>query len=153
MSHVSCVNVVIKDLDALRKVATDLGLDFVEGQTTYKWFGKWVRDYHQDDAAYKHGIDPKNYGKCDHVIRIAGDDTAYEVGVVKHPDGSYRVIWDFFGPGQRLCPFIGTKGERLLQGYAKEVAVQALAKKGYKEVSAEWCNKTNKLKVKMRATA
>ena len=152
MSHVSCVNMVIKDLNILQKVAAELGLAFMAGQKTFKWFGRWVKDYHDADAAYKNGIKPEDYGKCEHALAIPGNDKAYEIGVVKMEDGTYRLVWDFFGQSQTLVPLVGNKGEKLLQGYAKEVAVQALAKKGYKEVQSEFCPKTGKLKVTLRST-
>ena len=70
MSLVSCVKVIIKDIDTLVEEAEKLGLEFHEGQTTYKWYGQWIRDYHADDAAYKHGIDPKKYGTCTHALSV-----------------------------------------------------------------------------------
>lgn len=150
MSHVSCIDVVIKDLDSLQSTAKELGLEFIENQKTYMWFGKWVKDYHSADAAYKHGIDPNNYGKCEHVLKIKGDNTAYEIGVVKKADGTYSLIWDFWGPqGDKLRKIIGNKGEKLLQGYSKEVAVKQLAKKGFKVQKVEKLE-NGKLKVVLR---
>jgi hypothetical protein len=148
MSHVSCIDVVIKDLDALKRVAEELGLEFVEGQKTYKWYGRWVKDYNANDAAYKHGIDPGQYGSCDHVLRIPGNPSAYEVGVVKTADG-YKLIWDFWAGGYGLRDKIGSKGEKLIQGYSKEVACKALAKKGLKVKSVEKLA-TGQLKVVLR---
>jgi hypothetical protein len=48
------------------EVAGD-GCDLVRVETTnWDWFGKWVNDYHGDDAAYKRlGVDPKTYGQCE----------------------------------------------------------------------------------------
>jgi hypothetical protein len=150
MSHVSCVNVEIKDLNALKRAAEELGLEFVEGQKTYKWYGVWVNDYHKEDAAYRHGIDPKDYGKCEHALRIPGDKTAYEVGVVKVADGTFKLIWDFYGgPGGKLRKLIGNKGELLLQGYSKEVATKTLAKKGFKVLKTEKLS-NGQLKVVLR---
>lgn len=137
MSHVSCIDVVIKDLDALKRVAEELGLEFVKGQNTYKWYGRWVKDYNANDAAYKHGIDPGQYGSCDHVLRIPSNASAYEVGVVKTAEGQYKLIWDFWAGGYGLRDKIGSKGEKLVQGYSKEVACKALAKKGLKVKSVE----------------
>jgi hypothetical protein len=132
MSHVSCINVDVKDLDALNEVAKELGLELVRNQSNYKWYGTFVNDYHGNDAAYKHGLKPEMYGKCEHALRIPGDSAAYEIGVVKTKNG-YKLVWDFYGTqGGKLRKRIGEKGEKLLQGYAKEVAVKALAKKGFK---------------------
>lgn len=149
MSHVSCIDVEIKDLDSLKHVAKELGLEFVEGQKTYKWYGRWVKDYNAQDAAYHHGIDPDNYGKCSHALRIPGKSSAYEVGIVQMPNGHYKLIWDFFSGGYGLCDKIGSKGEKLIQGYSKEVAVKVLAKKGLKVKSIEKLS-TGQLKVVLR---
>ena len=149
MSHVSCIDVEIKDLAALKQVAKELGLEFVEGQKTYKWYGQWVKDYNANDAAYKHGIAPENYGKCAHVLRIPGNQQAYEVGVVELPNGSYKLVWDFWAGGYGLRDKIGTKGEKLVQGYSKEVACKTLAKKGLKVKSVEKLA-TGQLKVILR---
>ena len=45
MSHVSTINVEIRDLEALKEACKVLGLEFKEGQKTYKWFGRHVGDY------------------------------------------------------------------------------------------------------------
>jgi hypothetical protein len=55
-----------------------------------------VNDYHGQDAAYHHGINPDNYGSCDHAVRVPGAD--YEVGVVPTPDG-YKFVWDSWESG------------------------------------------------------
>lgn len=149
MSHVSCIDVEIKDLDSLKRIAQELGLEFIEGQKTYKWYGRWVKDYDAQDAAYRHGIDPDNYGKCNHVLRIPGKPLAYEVGIVQMPNGHYKLIWDFFAGGYGLRDKIGSKGEKLIQGYSKEVAIKALAKKGLKVKSIEKLA-TGQLKVVLR---
>lgn len=149
MSHVSCIDVEIKDLDALKRVATELGLEFMEGQSTYKWYGRWVKDYNATDAAYNHGIDTNDYGKCTHALRQKDHLAGYEVGVVAAPGGGYKLIWDFWSGGYGLCDKIGQKGEKLIQGYSKEVAVKALAKKGLKVKSVERLS-TGQLKVVLR---
>lgn len=130
MSHVATIEVEVKSLKALKMACINLGLEFVEGQRTYKWYGKWVNDYHGNDAAYKHGIKPEDYGKCDHAIRIPGDTKAYEIGVIRQPNGSYTIVYDFWGPGRALKSYIGEDGNRLKQEYAIAAAVLAAHAKG-----------------------
>lgn len=101
-----------------------LNLEFREGQTTYRWFGTWVKDYHADDAAYKNGIDPKDFGKCEHAIGIPGDHTSYEIGVVKNPhEEGYLLVLDFYGSGKNLAKLVGQDCKRLAQEYAAQVAI------------------------------
>lgn len=81
MSHVSTIETVIQDLDALEQACKALGtVELVRGQTTWKWFGQFVNDYHGADAAYKHGIEPKDYGKCLHAIRVKGNEKPTKSG-------------------------------------------------------------------------
>lgn len=143
MSHVAVVDLEIKDLPGLKAAAEALGLEFVEGQGTYRWYGKWVNDYHGGDAAYKNGISPEDYGKCDHALRIPGKPGAYEVGVVKRKDGNgYTLIWDFFAGGYGLRDAIGNDGHKLKQEYAATVATRKAKAKGF-TVTRTWDTKGN----------
>ena len=136
-------------MDALGVVASNLGLELVRGQTAFKWYGSGIDGYQVDTAAYENGIDPKDYGICNHAIRIANNDAAYEVGVVKMPNGSYKLVWDFFNGGFGLSELIGEKGEKLIQLYVKEVAVKNLVKKGMRLSKVERLH-GGKLKITMR---
>ena len=136
MSHVVAVNIQVKDLDCLEKACKTLGLQLNRGQKTHKWYGRWVGDYHQDDAAYKNGVDPKTFGQCEHAISIPGNKAAYEIGVipVKDKPGTYNLLWDFWNGGNGLQELVGRDTGLLKQQYAKEVAkkqLQALTYKGY----------------------
>ncbi len=149
MSHVTSMDLVINDLASLKKAAEALGLEFVEGQTTWKWFGRWVDDYGSDDAAYKrHGIDPKEYGKCSHALRVKGDAEAYEIGVIKNPKGEGWVLaYDFYGGnGQKVKRIVGNSAKKLEVEYALQRATKAARKKGYrvrrKEVTVKGVRKT-----------
>jgi hypothetical protein len=149
MSHVAAIDMVVKDLSALKAACPHLGLEFRENQCNHKWYGRWVDDYHGGDAAFKFGVDPANYGQCHHAIGIPGNDKAYEVGVIAQPDGTYKLVWDFFANGYGLLEKIGRKGELLKQRYALEVTAKVLAKKGLKVVSTEPA-KNGKLRVVLR---
>jgi hypothetical protein len=132
MSHVAVVKSEINDnepvgsgIEALKRACKRLGLDFREGQKTWNWFGEWVNDYHGEDAAYRHGISPAEYGKCEHAIRLPG--CAYEIGVKKLPNGNYTLVYDFYGPGRQIMNTLGKGLEKLMQYYGPEKA-QLLAK-------------------------
>ena len=128
MSHVATVDLVFKDLEALKKVCEDLGLIWKENQKTYRWYGTWVRDYHAQDAAYKNGIDPKNYGKCEHAIGTKAN--GYEIGVCKNPNGDgYVLVWDFYdGTIEKV---VGKQCHKLYQSYSKNVVMKKVKYKGY----------------------
>ena len=115
MSHMAVIDLEVRDLRALKAAAEYLGLTFVEGQKEWRWYGRWVGDYSNPDAAFLQGIPPEEYGKCaDHVLTIAGNETAYEVGVVRRRDGKpgWILLYDFWGPGKALVD--------LLQGVDKD---------------------------------
>lgn len=132
MSHVVSFAIEITDIDAAKKACAELGLVFKEGQKSYKWYGRWVNDYDAADAAYKFGIDPKDYGKCDHAIQVPGSN--YEIGLIRNPaTGGYKVIFDFYGQnGKIIQAAIGQNGEKLIQYYGLNKAQSALAEKGLK---------------------
>jgi hypothetical protein len=44
MSHITTIKTEIRDLDTLKSACTECGAVFVEGQTTYQWFGESVGD-------------------------------------------------------------------------------------------------------------
>ena len=138
MSHVSKIDLEIKDLDTLEAAAKSCDMELVRGQTTMKWFGRFVNDYHGDDAAYKHGISPGQYGKCHHVLRIPGNNEAYEVGVLDNGDGTFQLYYDHWGTsGKAIIEKIGRAGEKLKQNYVKTKAIQTLQKKGFTLIKEE----------------
>lgn len=131
MSHVATVEMEIKDLDALRAACKAIGVEFREGQRTFRWFGQWVNDYSAADAAYKRGIDPKTYGTCEHAISVPGNPHAYEVGVVRTNTGKLALAWDFYAGGHGLMAAVGPKAGKLVGAYATEVAKRTLFRAGY----------------------
>lgn len=146
LSHVAAVLAEIDSIPALEAACNELGLTFVHGQKTWKWFGQWVNDYHGQDAAYKHGIDPKEYGKCAHAIKVPG--TAYEIGVKQLPNGKYQMIYDFYGPGRQIVNAIGKGCETLVKHYGLNRAQLVARAKGLitqrkvlttgKQIGASW---------------
>lgn len=131
MSHVASIDIEIKDLAALKAACAEVGLQFKEGQTTYKWYGRWMNDYSGADAAFKADVSPKDYGKCAHAIGVPGNSQAYEIGVVQAKDGKYKLVWDFWQGGFGLEKLAGPKCSHLVQSYVGHVAKKTLAQQGY----------------------
>lgn len=125
MSHVESVKTVITDLNALKAACARMGVEYVENQKTYKWWGHSVGDY-----PIPNGFTKEDLGKCDHVIRVPG--VGYEVGVCKLKDRpGYTMLYDFFGQGQGLLTKFGQGLTKLVDNYSVE-ALKAKAKaKGY----------------------
>lgn len=133
MSHVATVETVIYHLDLLSQAVEELGLKFNWGQTNHKWYGRWMNDYAADDAAYRQGIDPSQYGKCDHAISMPGNTSAYEIGVVKNPKGDGHVLlFDFYNNGYGMGSVVGGGNMgKLVARYNRLVEIQKAQQLGY----------------------
>jgi hypothetical protein len=143
MSHMAAIDLEIRDLDALKEACQHLGLTLVLGQTTWKWWGSWVNDFHAKEAAFHFGIKPDEYGRCaDHVLKVVGDEGAYEVGVVRRRDGKpgWILVYDFYGSAgekvTKLLQGVDEKGQfdragKLKQYYAACVAAKVQRQKGF----------------------
>lgn len=132
MSHIVSIDVKIRDLDALRVVAERLGLEFMEGQKTYKWFGRSL-----GDATLPEGVRKEDLGKCDHALRVRGNAEAYEAGLVRMADGSFRLMYDYWNGGYGLMEKIAhsdqmEKAGKLMQAYSTEVSRRELVRAGYR---------------------
>jgi len=134
MSHVSTIKLVVEDLDAMEEACKLIGCELVRGQKTFKWYGRWMNDYDATDAAYRQGIKPEDYGKCEHAIRVKGaNDKTYEVGLVKNPNGPGWVpIYDFFARGYGLQDAVGDGAGNLRREYALQVGMREFARKGFR---------------------
>jgi hypothetical protein len=124
MSHITTIKTEIRDLDALKSACAECGAVFVEGQTSYNWFGSSVGDYPLPE-----GITTDQLGKCSHAINVPGVE--YEIGVVKKPNGHYTLAYDFWGPGQGLLQKFGESCRHLVQLYAVHKTIREARKKGY----------------------
>lgn len=131
MSHVVSSEVNPNDLTILKQaVALFPKLRWKENQTTYRWVGKWYDDYDANDAAYKRGIDPSQYGKCSHCIEL--DGCAFDIGVTKRKDGDgYSLVWDFIGQGHKINDYIGANAEKLMCEYSRLYCEQYALAAGY----------------------
>jgi hypothetical protein len=123
MSHVSEIDIVIRSLDALRAACERLGWHFIEGQTTYKWYGRWV-----GDSPLPKDTRNEDLGKCNHAIKVPG--ASYEVGVVETEDGTYALRYDFWSSGG-LDVKLGKNAGLLKQAYGIEAAKIAARRKGF----------------------
>lgn len=137
MSHVVASEVNPTELNILKQaVALFPELEWCEGQTTFEWVGRWYKDYHKEDAAYKRGIDPKDYGRCSHAIRMKG--VRFEIGVCKRNDGNgYSLVWDFVGDGRRLSECVGNNAEKLMCEYSRLYCEQHALSSGYMSNTTE----------------
>jgi Protein of unknown function (DUF1257) len=116
--------VSIKDIDALETAAKTFGGIFVRNQTTYRWYGRYM-----GDTPLPEGVKQSDLGKCSHVIKLP--NAGYDVGVVQQTDGTFRLMFDYWGPGQELVKTFGTNMEKLIQQYNKAVVVKQAKAKGY----------------------
>ncbi|MBQ3058802.1 MAG: DUF1257 domain-containing protein [Desulfovibrio sp.] len=123
MSHVSHIQLMIFDLAAIRRACSRMGLEFVENQKTYAWYGTLVEP---DKYPLPEGITTEQLGHCDHAIKIPG--ARYEIGVLKH-NGSYMLVCDFWDSSLKRA--IGENGGLLKQAYGVEVIKEAARKKRF----------------------
>lgn len=132
MSHITKIGLQIKDLDALDKACRRLGLSLIRGQRTHKWYGRFV-----GDSPGIAEIQRKDYGKCEHAIKVNGNAQAYEIGLVRRADGKgYEMVWDSWKGGFGLAEATGydakdTKATKLRDWYAAEVARKQMARQGF----------------------
>jgi hypothetical protein len=120
MSHITTIDIEIKDLTALDAACAELGGKLIRNKTSYNWYGTTP-------------------AKCDHAIQIPG--VHYEVGVSAHPDKpkTYRLQFDPYGSGggntrhdgRIVEQKFGTGLTKLRQLYGVHTATLAAKKKGY----------------------
>jgi hypothetical protein len=129
MSHIATVDVHVTDLAALKAACAELGIEFREGQQTFRWYGAYLGGYPLPE-----GFTAADMGKCEHAIGIPGNTHAYEVGVVRRRDGKpgYHLMYDFWRGGFGLEEQIGTQAGKLRQQYAAQVAANQARKQGYR---------------------
>jgi hypothetical protein len=123
MSHIAKIELEINDLETLRDACERLGLEFMENQTTYKWYGTWLGDTQMPE-----GITVHDLGKCTHAIHVPG--AQYEIGIVKR-DRKYILLWDFWNQGG-LEKKLGKNAGRLKQAYTIERVRKEARLKGHR---------------------
>lgn len=143
MSHLSEISgVQVRDLECLQAAAERLGLEFRRDQKIYRWYGRSVGDYPLPE-----GLTVADLGKCDHALSVKGKPGAYEVGLVKRPDGSWRMLFDFWARGHGLQDAIGDNGGRLLQEYSIAVATKQARRNGQRAVREDLPNGRVRLRI------
>ena len=138
MSHVTKIDLKVRDLDALEEAADQLGLELRREQKKYAWWGRFVGDSHEYGDA-----DPKTFGRCEHALRIKGTTPhdgsggPWEIGVVPAKDGDgYTLLYDRYGSaGRQLEEKVGARCAKLKQEYACAVTTKraraTIARKGF----------------------
>jgi Protein of unknown function (DUF1257) len=106
MSHISKIELEVKDLTVLSQACTRLGLEFIKGQKEFKWYGK--------DAP------------CDHVVKVP--DADYEIGVIKDKH-RYELNCDYYDSSIEKA--VGRQGGLLKQAYAVAKTKIEARRKGY----------------------
>ena len=115
MSHISKIELEVKDLGILGQASSRLGLELLKNSKTFKWSGQEAQ--------------------CDHCIRVPGAD--YQIGVLNR-NGSYELNCDFYD--KNLEKVIGPKGGLLKQAYAVEKTRIEARKKGYSVIERQTQN-------------
>ncbi len=113
MSHISTIEIEVRDLPSLKAACRRLGLQFMENKTSFKWYG------YED-------------GHCDHVIQVPG--ATYEIGVVKAGNG-FELNCDFYD--SKLEAYLGTNGGLLKQAYGVERTKLEARRKGYSVIEQQ----------------
>ena len=106
MSHISKIELEVKDLVMLSQACASLGLTLIRDRNQFRWYGK--------DAP------------CDHVIKVPG--AMYEIGVVRQK-GSYELNCDFYDSG--IEKVVGRQAGLLKQAYAVAKTKIEARRKGY----------------------
>jgi hypothetical protein len=122
MSHVTTIDLKIKSLEALKGACERLGLQWKEGQKTYKWYGRYMRDYQLPEW-----MKEEDLGKCTHAISVPGAE--YEIGIIER-EGEVKLLWDFWQSGG-LERKLGKGAGLLKQAYAVEMAKIQARRKGF----------------------
>ena len=118
MSHISRIELEVKDLGILGQACSRLGLDLIRDQKTFKWYGK--------------------ESSCDHAIMVPKAN--YEIGVVKK-NGLYELNCDYFD--RNIEKAIGSQGGLLKQAYAVMKTRVEARKKGYSVLERQTENSIN----------
>lgn len=130
MSHCVSIAIVLKDIAAVKAAAEELGMNFLENQKTYTW---WGTKY--GGGSMPAGFTAADAGKCEHALGIEGNE--WHVGVVKLKDGTgYTLIWDGYGHhgGALQQALGGPKAEKFTQLYGVHKATLEARRRGHSVV-------------------
>lgn len=120
MSHITKIELLVTDLDALEEAAGLLGLELRRGQKTHRWYGRLM-----GDSPLPKGMRPEAAGKCEHALRLKdGGSECYEIGVVRVADGVGFALFVDTWQQRSLMEAVGEAGARLRQEYSVAVALR-----------------------------
>ncbi len=108
MSHLSRIELEIKDLEDLTRACSRLGIELLPNQKTFRWY--------------------RGAKECEAAIRVPG--AAYEIGIVRE-GSSYSLLWDDYTKGG-LEARLGKRAGLLKQAYAVERIRREGVLKGYR---------------------
>jgi len=108
MSHISRIELEIKDLEDLKRACDRLGVGFEKEQKTFRWYG--------------------GTRECECAIRVPG--ATYDIGVIRESN-RFSLLWDSFYTGG-LEARLGKNAGRLKQAYGVERVRREATLKGYK---------------------
>lgn len=109
MSHITSIELEVKDLNALKSACRRLGFVYRENQRQFEYY--------------------KNQkGECLHAIHIEG--CQYEVGIQRNANEGYQLAWDNYHQGG-LVAALGEGAGKLKQFYGLEKVKIEARKKGY----------------------
>lgn len=138
MSHVVAFKEIVIPESAvadgtLAQALEELGLELQPGKTTYRWYGRWMNDYNEQNAAFNQGVKPSLYGQCEHAVRVKGSGpNDYELGLIKNPNGDGLIpAADFWGSGGKIRDAIGAKCEKLGTAYSRAAIKAQASRQGY----------------------
>lgn len=143
MSHVVTQDAEVHDLEAVERACIRLGWEFKRNQQSFRWFSDgWIddspvpRDLFDTEEEYQRVLALSReervaamnqlLGRCQHAIGVPGAE--YEIGLIQKVNGSYRLAFDWWGPGglgfmQKNNPFP--------QAYAAELIKMTAERQGY----------------------
>jgi hypothetical protein len=133
LSHISQIEVEIKDLKALKSACEQLGFQFMENQQQYRWYGKWL-----GKQPLPIGITEEELGKCNHAIHVP--TAIFEIGVVKR-NNFYILLYDAWIGGGLTQQSIGKNAGILKQAYAVETVRKMARQKQYRLTEQKMSNK------------
>lgn len=118
MSKTIIMEFEVTDRDCLKVAVAVLGLQFNEGQRTFRGYA--------DDVQ-----------RCQDSIAIPNNREAFEIGVIANSKGGYDLLWDDWNGGTMgdrktgLCAYVGQKGERLQDEYNAAFVTKNYETDGY----------------------
>ncbi len=107
MSHISKIEMEINDLDALKQACTCMGLEFLENEPEFTYYG--------------------GKGSSLHAVQVPGAN--YSLGVVKK-DNNFELLWDDYMAGG-LKNILGENASLLKKNYSLARIKNEARKKRY----------------------